>query len=45
MGNRLTFDIRCESADEVAEIVRKFTEAAFVAENPFSFDPEIIRDG
>ena len=40
MGSKLTFNIRCESVDDVAEIVEKFTEAALVAENPFSFDPE-----
>ncbi len=45
MGNRLTFIIRYESADYVAEILEKFTEAAFLAENSFSFDPKIIREG
>ena len=45
MGNRLTFDIRCESADNVAEVLRRFIEAAYVAGNSFSFDPGIISDG
>ena len=45
MENRLTFNIRCESDDNVAEIMEKFTVAAYMAENPFSFDPEIIRNG
>ena len=42
MGNRLTLNIRCESADDVAEVFRRFTEAALVAENSFSFDPLLI---
>ena len=45
MEKRLTFDIRCESDDNVAEIMEKFTEAAYMAVNPFSFDPGIIWDG
>ena len=45
MGNRLTFDIRCESADNVAEVLGRFIEAAYVAGNSFSFDPGIILDG
>ena len=43
MGNRLTFDIRCESDDVVAEVLGWFSEAAFLAGNSFSFDPGIIR--
>lgn len=38
MGNVLTFNIRCESADDFSEVFRRFTEAALVAENSFSFD-------
>ena len=45
MGKRLTFNIRCESDDNVTEIVEKFTEAAYIAENYFSFDPEDDRNG
>ena len=45
MGNRLTYDISYESADNVAEVLGRFTEAAFVAGNSFSFDPGIIWDG
>lgn len=39
MKSRLTFNIRSESADVVAVIVEKFTEATYLAENTFSFDP------
>ena len=39
MGNVLTFNIRCESADDFSEVFGRFTEAAYMAENPFSFDP------
>ena len=58
MGNVLTFNIRCESADDFSEVFginircesaddfsevfRRFTEAALVAENSFSFDPLLI---
>ena len=45
MESRLTFNIRCESADEFGEVQWDFTEAANLAEDSFSFDPEIIRDG
>ena len=37
MGNVLTFNIRCESADEVVEVLDRLTKAAILAENPFFF--------
>ena len=42
MESRLTFNIRCESANDFSEVFRRFTEAALVAENSFSFDPLLI---
>jgi hypothetical protein len=42
IGNVLTFNIRCESADDFSEVFGRFTEAALVAENSFSFDPLLI---
>jgi hypothetical protein len=42
MGNRLTFNIRCESDDVVAEVLGWFFEVAFLAGNSFSFDPKNI---
>ena len=42
MGNRLTINMRIDSAEDVAEIRKKFTEATYLAENSFSFDPELI---
>ena len=45
MESRLMFNIRCESADEDIGMLERLIEAALLAENPFSFYPEIIRDG
>ena len=38
------FNIRFESADEDVGVLERLIEAAFLAENPFSFYPEIILD-
>jgi len=35
MESRLRFNIRCESAEDVAEIVQKFTKAAYWPRIPF----------
>ena len=46
MKSRLMFNMRCESADEVVEVLERLTEAALLAEEFFSsFYPEIILDG
>ena len=45
MESRLAFDIRCESAEIVAKNVETITLAANLAEDSFSFAPEIIRNG
>ena len=42
MESRLMFNNRCESADDFSEVFGRFTEAALVAENSFSFDPLLI---
>jgi hypothetical protein len=44
IGNRLAFNVRFESADDGAEIV-ECSGSGHMAENPFSFDPETVRDG
>ena len=38
------FNIRFESADEDVGVLERLIEAALLAENPFSFYPEIILD-
>ena len=42
IGSRLTFNIRSVSAVKFGEVHRDFTEAAMLAENPFSFDQVFI---
>jgi hypothetical protein len=42
--SRLMFNIRFESADEDVGVLERLIEAALLAENPFSFYPEIILD-
>ena len=44
MESRLTFNIRFESADKFAEVHRVFHGSGHLAENSFSFYPEIILD-
>lgn len=38
MGKGLALTIRYNSVDDVSEVFGRFTEAALVAENSFSFD-------
>ena len=45
MESGLTFNIRHESADDIVGMFMRLTKAAFLTENSFSFDPEIVRDG
>ena len=42
MESRQTFNIRSVSAVKFGEVHRDFTEAAMLAENPFSFDQVFI---